>query len=108
MAELGIEVADAKQKGFVAKHSSNSNGTHHGERLLAVIGIFTGFGRRKNRDAIRKSWVQKGKRSLLGLFLKHHFFVNCYHIKKKFATVMSFNRLDRSSSNSCLLSFNIA
>ncbi|CAA6661030.1 unnamed protein product [Spirodela intermedia] len=37
-----------------------SNGTHHGERLLAVIGIFTGFGRRKNRDAIRKSWVQKG------------------------------------------------
>ncbi|CAA7397392.1 unnamed protein product [Spirodela intermedia] len=60
LSELEIEVVGAKQKGFVAKHSSKSNGTHHGERLLAVIGIFTGFGRRKSRDAIRKSWVQKG------------------------------------------------
>uniref|UniRef100_A0A1D1XSL5 Hexosyltransferase n=1 Tax=Anthurium amnicola TaxID=1678845 RepID=A0A1D1XSL5_9ARAE len=60
LSELEIELAAAKQKGFVAKHFSKNNATDSRKRLLAVIGIVTGFGRRSHRDAIRKSWLPTG------------------------------------------------
>ncbi|MQL94760.1 hypothetical protein Taro_027423 [Colocasia esculenta] len=60
LSDLEIELAAAKQKGFVAKHSLRYNATDSRKRLLAVIGVFSGFGRRNNRDAIRKSWLPTG------------------------------------------------
>ncbi|CAM8909534.1 unnamed protein product [Rhodiola kirilowii] len=54
------ELAAAEKEGFVAKFSSDGNGAESKKKALAVVGIFTGFGRRKNRDAIRKAWMPTG------------------------------------------------
>ncbi|XP_078439478.1 galactosyltransferase family protein [Wolffia australiana] len=61
LAQLEIKLDDVVNKGFVKKHP-NSKGTvtRNSKRLLAVIGIVTGFDGKKNRDAIRKSWVPQG------------------------------------------------
>lgn len=48
-----MELAAAKQEGFVSKPLSN-------RRPHVVIGILTGFGRKSNRDAIRKAWMGTG------------------------------------------------
>ncbi|KAJ4954413.1 hypothetical protein NE237_011196 [Protea cynaroides] len=57
---LEMELAAARQEGFVSKYVSERNGTHSKKRLLAVIGIATGFGRKNNRDAIRRAWMRTG------------------------------------------------
>ncbi|KAJ6797419.1 Uncharacterized protein M6B38_217135 [Iris pallida] len=57
LVSLEMELAAARQEGFVGKYSSETNGNHTRKRPLAVIGILTGFGRKNNRDAIRKSWL---------------------------------------------------
>lgn len=53
----------ASKEGFVSMSSLdvNNDGAHLKKRGLAVIGIITTFGRRKNRDAIRKAWMPTGK-----------------------------------------------
>ncbi|PIA49201.1 hypothetical protein AQUCO_01300208v1 [Aquilegia coerulea] len=57
-----MELAAAKQEGFVSKHltKTNTDGTASRKRLLAVIGILTRFGRKNNRDAVRKAWMSSG------------------------------------------------
>lgn len=61
LASLEMELAAARQEGFVGKFSSEeTNGNNTRKRPLAVIGIVTGFGRKSNRDAIRKSWLPTG------------------------------------------------
>uniref|UniRef100_A0A6V7QWL0 Hexosyltransferase n=1 Tax=Ananas comosus var. bracteatus TaxID=296719 RepID=A0A6V7QWL0_ANACO len=60
LVALEMELAAAKHEGFVGKYSSEPNGTRTEKRLLAVIGIMTGFGRKSYRDAIRKSWLPSG------------------------------------------------
>ncbi|KAJ6851003.1 uncharacterized protein M6B38_262675 [Iris pallida] len=60
LASLEMELAAARQDGFVGKYSSETNGNHTRKRILAVIGIVTGLGRKNNRDAIRKSWLPTG------------------------------------------------
>ncbi|GMI96234.1 hydroxyproline O-galactosyltransferase 1 [Hibiscus trionum] len=57
---LEMDLSAARQEGFVSKESSESDGARSKKRLLAVIGIVTTFGRKKNRDAIRKAWMQSG------------------------------------------------
>ncbi|XP_042479479.1 hydroxyproline O-galactosyltransferase HPGT1-like [Macadamia integrifolia] len=57
---LEMELAAARQEGFVSKYVSERNGTHSKRRLLAVIGIATRFGRKNNRDAIRRAWMRTG------------------------------------------------
>uniref|UniRef100_A0A7N0TQW1 Hexosyltransferase n=1 Tax=Kalanchoe fedtschenkoi TaxID=63787 RepID=A0A7N0TQW1_KALFE len=54
------ELAAAKKEGFVTKFSSEIDGAESKKKALAVVGIITGFGRRKNRDAIRKAWMPTG------------------------------------------------
>ncbi|KMZ56462.1 Glycosyltransferase, family GT31 [Zostera marina] len=56
LAALEMELAGAKHDGFSSKHTLEGNGTHYKKRPLAFIGIFTGFGGKKKRDAIRKQW----------------------------------------------------
>lgn len=59
-AALEVELAKAREEGFVSKHSSENSGAHTKKKILAVIGIITKFGRKKNRDAIRKAWMPTG------------------------------------------------
>ncbi|XP_077229130.1 galactosyltransferase family protein [Tasmannia lanceolata] len=60
LSTLEMELAAARNEGFVGKYLSEGNGTHPTKKLLAVIGIITEFGRKNNRDAIRKSWLPTG------------------------------------------------
>ncbi|XP_042505929.1 hydroxyproline O-galactosyltransferase HPGT1-like [Macadamia integrifolia] len=57
---LEMELATAKQDGFVSRYVTERNGTHSKRSLLAVIGIFTRFGHKNNRDAIRRAWMHTG------------------------------------------------
>lgn len=59
LSDLEMELAAARQEGFVSKHLSEINRTPK-RRPLIVIGILTGFGRKSNRDAIRKAWMGTG------------------------------------------------
>ncbi|XP_058100280.1 hydroxyproline O-galactosyltransferase HPGT1 isoform X2 [Magnolia sinica] len=61
LSALEMELAAARHEGFVSKYLSETNVTHSKKRLLAVIGIVTEFGRKNNRDAIRKSWLPTGQ-----------------------------------------------
>ncbi|XP_073035291.1 hydroxyproline O-galactosyltransferase HPGT1-like isoform X1 [Primulina eburnea] len=56
LLDLEMELAAARQEGFVSKHSSETNRTPK----VVVIGILTGFGRRNKRDAIRQAWMGTG------------------------------------------------
>lgn len=57
---LQLELDKAKLGGFIAKKLTVESGTNTKKRLLAVIGIITRFGRKKNRDAIRRAWMSTG------------------------------------------------
>ncbi|GLT78141.1 hypothetical protein SLA2020_496870 [Shorea laevis] len=60
LSALEMELAAARQEGFVSKRLSEKDGTHSKKKRLVVIGIITAFGRKKNRDAIRKAWMPTG------------------------------------------------
>ncbi|XP_020264970.1 hydroxyproline O-galactosyltransferase HPGT1 [Asparagus officinalis] len=55
-----MELAAARQEGFKGTYSSESHGNDTRKRPTVVVGIITTFGRKSNRDAIRKSWVPTG------------------------------------------------
>ncbi|KAL0290703.1 UNVERIFIED_CONTAM: Hydroxyproline O-galactosyltransferase HPGT1 [Sesamum angustifolium] len=59
LAALHVDLEQARQEGFVSKHLPENGGTRK-KKLLAVIGIITMFGRKNNRDAIRKAWMPTG------------------------------------------------
>lgn len=60
MSGLETELAAARQEGFVPKHLTGSDGKHPSKKVLSVVGVMTTFGRKKNRDAIRKAWMPTG------------------------------------------------
>lgn len=60
LSGLEMDLAAARQEGFVRKQLSKIDGTRSKKKLLAVIGIITTFGQQKNRDAIRKAWMPAG------------------------------------------------
>lgn len=55
-----MDLAAARQEGFMVKHSRENNET---KIPLVVIGVITRFGRKNNRDAIRKAWMGTGNAS---------------------------------------------
>lgn len=55
-----MELAAARQEGFTSKRSLETNEAQPKKKPLVVIGIFTRFGRKNNRDAIRKAWMGSG------------------------------------------------
>lgn len=61
LSALEMELAAARQEGFASLRSTEANEITSKKRPLVVIGIFTRFGRRNNRDAIRKAWMGTGK-----------------------------------------------
>lgn len=65
LSALEMELAAARQEGFVSKHLSDTDINKTPKRRpLVVIGILTGFDRKSNRDAIRKAWMGNGIWSL--------------------------------------------
>ncbi|XP_071919154.1 hydroxyproline O-galactosyltransferase HPGT1-like isoform X1 [Coffea arabica] len=63
LVALQTELEKARTEGFVSNYFSENSGTHKKKKLLAVVGIFTRFGRKTNRDAIRKAWMPAGTES---------------------------------------------
>ncbi|XP_031379601.1 hydroxyproline O-galactosyltransferase HPGT1-like [Punica granatum] len=61
LSALETELAAARQEGFVSKHSADTSGNQSKKKPLLVIGVFTAFGRKNNRDAIRKAWMGNGE-----------------------------------------------
>lgn len=60
LSALEMDLAAARHAGFVSKHSTEKDESHSKKKLLAVIGIITTFGRKRNREAIRKAWLPTG------------------------------------------------
>lgn len=60
LSALEKELAAAREEGFVPKSLLKNDEAHPRKKILAVIGIITTYGRRKNRDAIRKAWMPTG------------------------------------------------
>lgn len=60
LTALQMELGKASEEGFVSKHLLDNNEKDSKKKLLAVIGVSTNFGNKKNRDAIRKAWMPTG------------------------------------------------
>lgn len=59
LSALEMELAAARQEGFVSKHLPDTKKPPR-KQPLVVIGVLTSFGRTNNRDAIRKAWMATG------------------------------------------------
>ncbi|PSS17757.1 Hydroxyproline O-galactosyltransferase [Actinidia chinensis var. chinensis] len=59
IVEAEMELTLAKSKGYL-KNQLQQSGSYSGKRLLAVIGVYTGFGSRLKRNVFRGSWMPKG------------------------------------------------
>ncbi|XP_050223932.1 hydroxyproline O-galactosyltransferase HPGT1 [Mercurialis annua] len=60
LSAIEMELAAAKQEGFSSSILTEKDSKNSKKRHLAVIGIFTTFGRKNNRNAIRKAWMGTG------------------------------------------------
>ncbi|KAD7480489.1 hypothetical protein R6Q59_009266 [Mikania micrantha] len=60
LTALEMELAAARQEGFVSNHLSTTKTTSKNQPLV-VIGVLTGFGRKNNREVIRKAWMTTGE-----------------------------------------------
>ncbi|KVH90272.1 hypothetical protein Ccrd_007733 [Cynara cardunculus var. scolymus] len=60
IVEAEMEITLAKSQGFLENHLKQP-GSSSSKKLLAVIGIYTGFGGRQNRNAFRGSWTPGGQ-----------------------------------------------
>lgn len=56
-----MELTLAKSQGYLKSGSSSG-----GKRLLAVIGVYTGFGSHLRRNSFRGSWMPQGN------YIDHH------------------------------------
>ncbi|XP_025012247.2 hydroxyproline O-galactosyltransferase HPGT1 isoform X1 [Ricinus communis] len=59
LSAVEMDLAEARQAGFALKQTKDDHSKKN-KKLLAVIGIITTFGRKRNRDAIRKAWMPTG------------------------------------------------
>lgn len=61
LSELDKELSAATKEGFSSKSLIDVSESQPKKRALVMIGILTSFGRKNNRDAIRKAWMGTGK-----------------------------------------------
>ncbi|KAA8525505.1 hypothetical protein F0562_007360 [Nyssa sinensis] len=59
IVEAEMELTLAKSQGYL-KNQLQQSGSSSGKKLLAVIGVYTGFGSRLKRNVFRGSWMPKG------------------------------------------------
>lgn len=74
LTALEMELAAARQQGFVSNHLPASK-TPPKKRPLVVIGVLTGFGRKNNREVIRKAWMSTGN---LIVSIIYHLILLCF------------------------------
>lgn len=60
LSALEMELAAAIPEGFKLNKLAVTNQPPK-KRPLVVIGVLTGFGRKNNRDAVRKAWMGTGR-----------------------------------------------
>lgn len=61
--EAEMDLTLAKSQGYLKNHLQQSGSSS--SQLLAVIGVYTGFGSRLKRNVFRGSWMPRGKLGLL-------------------------------------------
>ncbi|KAI6681416.1 hypothetical protein NL676_035297 [Syzygium grande] len=59
IVEAEMELTLAKSQGYL-KNQDQKSSTSSGQKLLAVIGVYTGFGSRLKRNVFRGTWMPKG------------------------------------------------
>lgn len=55
-----MDLTLAKSEGYLKNQLQHSQSLS-GKKLLAVIGVYTGFGSRLNRNVYRGSWMPRGQ-----------------------------------------------
>ena len=73
IVEAEMELTLAKSQGYL-KSRLQQSGSSSDRRLLAVIGVYTGFGSRLKRNVFRGSWMPRG---LFGYWLNLPVSANC-------------------------------
>ena len=58
--EAEMDLTLAKSQGYL-KNQLKQSGSSSDKKLLAVIGVYTGFGSHLKRSVFRGSWMPKGK-----------------------------------------------
>lgn len=64
IVEAEMELTLAKSQGYL-KNQLLQSGSSSDRKLLAVIGVYTGFGSRLNRNMFRGSWMPRGQLDFL-------------------------------------------
>ncbi|XP_038698698.1 hydroxyproline O-galactosyltransferase HPGT3-like isoform X1 [Tripterygium wilfordii] len=59
IVEAEMDLTLAKSQGYL-KNQLLQSGSSSGQKLLAVIGVYTGFGSRLKRNVFRASWMPRG------------------------------------------------
>ncbi|GAB2275433.1 Hydroxyproline O-galactosyltransferase hpgt3 [Dionaea muscipula] len=59
IAEAEMDLTLAKSQGYLGNHFKQA-GSSSGKKLLAVIGVYTGFGSHLKRNIFRGSWMPRG------------------------------------------------
>lgn len=60
IVEAEMDLTFAKSQGYL-KNELQQSGSSSGQKLLAVIGVYTGFGSRLKRNVFRGSWMPRGQ-----------------------------------------------
>ena len=67
IVEAEMDLTKAKSEGYLWGNRTAAVDSDKKQKLLAVIGVYTGFGSRRKRNVFRGSWMPGG---LLLLFFK--------------------------------------
>lgn len=70
IVETEMELAQAKSQGYLKNQKSLSSSSSSGKKkMLAVIGVYTGFGSHLKRNKFRGSWMPRGKSNTITIFV---------------------------------------
>lgn len=70
IVEVEMDLTLAKSQGYL-RNQLPQNGSFSTPKLLAVIGVYTGFGSHLKRNTFRGSWMPRGWLGSLDCFLFH-------------------------------------
>lgn len=79
IVETEMELAQAKSQGYLKNQKSVSSS---GKKMLAVIGVYTGFGSHLKRNKFRGSWMPRGRIINCLVWSIQHCFINEIWINK--------------------------
>lgn len=71
IVEAEMDLTLAKSQGYL-KNQLWQNDSSSGKRLLAVIGVYTGFGSRLKRNVFRGTWMPRGWFQAINVMLEDY------------------------------------